>query len=64
VWLSTIDRWANTTFNSLQVRRLLPELERRADEVDAGAAALLEGVIRLALRMRDTPHLYLKFIGD
>jgi hypothetical protein len=63
-WLSTVDDHADTTFNSVQVRRLLPELERRASEVDPAAAALYGEVKRLALVVRDTPHVYLVFIGD
>jgi hypothetical protein len=63
-WLSSIDPWANTVFNSVQMPRLLPELERRAAEVDAVAASLLWEVRRLAVIVREEAHLYLKFVGD
>jgi hypothetical protein len=38
--------------------------ERRVTEVDEATAAIVREVIRLALTVRERPHVYLKVVGD
>lgn len=64
-WTTTIDRYGDTVFNSLQVPHFLEEWRRLATKA-AGPAdvALLQSVERMASRVRHEVHLYLKFYGD
>lgn len=63
--LGSLDPYADTVFNGLQITRFLAELA----EVSAKAQTpeereMISRVVRLAKRVRDETHLYLKFIGD
>jgi hypothetical protein len=63
--LSAIDWYGNTTFNYLQMPRLMKEwqdVERRAATSDE--VALVEGVRNLAEQVAARRHVYLLFFGD
>ena len=63
--LASIDFYADTVFNRMQMERFLTEwtevsMKARAPE----ERELISAIERLACRVRDEVHLYLKFIGD
>jgi hypothetical protein len=63
--LASIDWYGDTVFNSVQMRRFIPEwniLKQRTRNVEE--QQLVAAVERLAERCKDEVHLYLKFIGD
>ena len=65
--LSGIDPYTNTIFNRLQMTRVIDELERRIETMDAGPRRRsVERVLALARESRDDsgPHAYLVFVGD
>lgn len=63
--LSSIDWYGDTIFNYLQAAQLLREwdmLESR--QRDPEAERVLAGIRKLAERLREERHVYLKFYGD
>jgi hypothetical protein len=63
--LSSIDPYADTTFNGLQMSRFLPEwAEVFAKAETSEEKELVARIQAFAKRCRDDSHLYLKFIGD
>jgi hypothetical protein len=64
--LSGIDPYGDTIFNSLQMPRLIKELERRFEAMDAGLKRRTVGrVLGFARECLDaSPHTYLVFVGD
>jgi hypothetical protein len=63
--LGSIDPYADTTFNNLQMRLFLVEwasVSEKARTVDEQLLVSASG--SLARRCRDEVHVYLKFIGD
>lgn len=60
-----IDRYADTTFNHLQMEPFLEELERLRDGTPSDIAReLLVQIEALAHKCQDNYHLCLKFEGD
>lgn len=60
-----IDRYGLTIFNGLQIPTFLSELERvRVNAHTDAEQDLLNAIKDLAVRCREEPHRYLKFIGD
>ena len=63
--LGVIDPYGDTVFNNLQAPRFLSEWQRCAKvSSDPESIRVVEGVRRLAERVRDEVHVYLKFYGD
>jgi hypothetical protein len=63
--LCYVDPYGNTIFNGLQMRPLLEELDRLADECESDEEKEVLTQIRgLAVECRDHTHLYIRFIGD
>jgi hypothetical protein len=63
--LAYIDEYGGTTFNRLQVPRLLEELDEiPTDALDARTREFLERLRGLAERCIREVHTYLKFSGD
>lgn len=63
--LRFVDFWGDTTFNGLQMRALIPELDRLIAATSLPEAhQLLQNIRELAERCRDEIHLYPRFIGD
>lgn len=65
--LAFIDWYGNTVFNRLQADTFLSEwsaIERNIGAEDTRSKELAAGVRRLAERLQETPHVYLKFYGD
>ena len=64
--LSGIDPYGDTVFNYLQMPRLIKELERRFEAMDAGPGRRGVGkVLGVARECLDTPlRPYLMFLGD
>lgn len=64
-WAPTIDWYGDTTFNYLQVEKLLVEWERLTlAYTNPAYQSLLRQVDRLLRHCTQERHLYLKFIGD
>jgi hypothetical protein len=64
-YLRYIDWYGDTVFNRPQMRAFIPEWERLVSQ--AGSASEREiatSVLRMAERVRDEVHLYLRFEGD
>lgn len=63
--LGSIDPYANTVFNSLQMKWFLSEwaevLQKAQTPEEKELVAKIEGMAR---RVQNEPHFYLKFIGD
>jgi hypothetical protein len=63
--LCFVDPYGDTTFNQLQFAPLLDELARlRTSSRKDEAREAIEQVATLVARYRNTPHTYLKLIGD
>ena len=63
--LNEIDLYGNTTFNRLQLRRLIPAWRSLVTGArDAEEELVLSQVLQLALEAQSDVHQYLKFIGD
>jgi hypothetical protein len=64
--LSGIDPYGDTVFNSLQLPRLIKELERRFEAMESGLSRQRVGkVLGVARECQDAPpHTYLVFVGD
>ena len=63
--LQYVDPYGNVIFNHLQMPQLLEELELLIGGVsDRHSIQLLERVRELAVKCRDSNHLYLRFVGD
>lgn len=63
--LRYIDPYSNTIFNGGQMYPILEELDRLvAGTSDDEEKEVLGQVRKLAIRCRDHPQLYLRFIGD
>ena len=63
--LNRIDWYGDTTFNYLQAPQLLAEWEAlTTEERDGEAERVLNGIRKLAERLREERHVYLKFYGD
>jgi hypothetical protein len=60
-----IDPWGGTVFNQGQIPVLLFELtEVRRSSTDPELSGHLDKVIRLAQRVVERSHTYIKFVGD
>lgn len=64
VCLRFLDPWGDATFNHLQVPSLIAELRAARERADAATREHLDGLVALADRVEERPHLYLKFCGD
>jgi hypothetical protein len=63
--LGSIDPYADTVFNNLQMRWFLSEwAEVSAKAQTPEERELVSKIEAMACRVRDEVHLYLKFIGD
>ena len=63
--LGSIDPYADTIFNGLQMNRFLTELAELSGRAQGPEEhALISRIEGMATRARDEPHLYLKFVGD
>lgn len=63
--LGSIDPYADTVFNGLQMKSFLGELAEISLKAQTPEEqALISKVESMAKRARDEVHLYLKFIGD
>lgn len=63
--LSRIDWYGAMVFNYLQAPQLLTEWETMESEKrDPETERVLGGIRKLAERLRDGRHIYLKFYGD
>ena len=63
--LSHIDWYGDTIFNYLQAPQLLTEWETlNVKDRDPETERVLDGIGKLAERLRDDRHIYLKFYGD
>jgi hypothetical protein len=64
-WMSTIDRYGDTTFNRLQAPKVRAELQRLIRASSApDTTAHLQRIDALLERCVAEPHLYVKFYGD
>ena len=61
--LGLVDPYGDTTFSSLQMRTVLPEL-RRLKEVTPNPPSVLGEVEELANECADGVHVFLVFVGD
>lgn len=65
VHLNAVDWYGDTYFNYLQIPRFLVELQTLNASVSTPEERqLLEAINRLATRVGEGRHMYLKFIGD
>jgi hypothetical protein len=65
VFLSGLDEYGDTIFNSLQMRAVIPELERLLTETRSDLERrTVQGVLDLAHRCANEVHMYLVFLGD
>lgn len=63
--LRYIDWYGDTVFNHRQASQFLAEWDALLVETtDAETRRVVEGIRRLAQRLEDERHVYLKFIGD
>lgn len=62
--LGAIDPYGDTTFNRLQIPRLLSELREAARPRNPSDEQWLSELEALAQTVADGYHLYLKFFGD
>lgn len=63
--LSRIDWYGDTIFNYLQAPQLLAEWETlEGKKLDAETERVLDGIRKLAERLSEERHVYLKFYGD
>lgn len=63
--LGSIDPYANTVFNNMQMKWFLSEwAEVSAKAQTQEEKELVSKVAQMARRVQDEVHLYLKFIGD
>jgi hypothetical protein len=63
--LGSIDPYADTVFNRLQMSRFLAELAEFSPKAQMPEEReLVSKIEHMAKRVRDEVHLYLKFIGD
>jgi hypothetical protein len=64
-YLSCIDWYGDTTFNTLQMSRFLPEWHRVLPSARAhGSEALHQRIEALAKQCQQEVHLHLTFLGD
>ncbi len=62
--LRGIDAYADTYFNSIQMRDLWMELAELAQPFEGETRDVLEALIDMAQKGSEEPHNYLVFIGD
>lgn len=63
--LGLVDDYGDTFFSSMQMRRVLPELEHLMKlETDSDSLVFLGEVKELAAECERTPHSFLVFVGD
>ena len=63
--LASIDFYGDTIFNRMQMDRFLSEWKQVSSKAHSPEERqLFSTVEKLALRVRDEVHLYLRFIGD
>ena len=63
--LSRIDWYGDTVFNYLQAPQLLTEWQTlESEKRDPETVRVLDGIRKLAERLREERHVYLKFYGD
>jgi hypothetical protein len=63
--LGSIDPYANTVFNSIQMKWFLAEWSEISAKVQtAEERELVSKIETMARRIQNEPHMYLKFIGD
>jgi hypothetical protein len=59
-----VDPYDDTVFNRSQMRLVVPELHRLAEESSGNEAQAALEIIDLTSRIERKPHLYLLFNGD
>ena len=59
-----IDPYGNTIFNQLQLPVLIAELEELSKRADVEQRATIDRLLEFASGILETPHWYLRFIGD
>ncbi|MGI5226491.1 hypothetical protein [Actinoallomurus sp. CA-142502] len=62
--LGGVDPHDDTVFNRSQMRLVIPELHRLAEETSDGEAQAAQEIIELTGRIEREPHRYLLFNGD
>ncbi|HEX3791684.1 MAG TPA: hypothetical protein VHW44_27735 [Pseudonocardiaceae bacterium] len=62
--LGFVDPYDDTVFNRSQMRLVIPELRKLADDSPADEAQAARELIRLASRIEHETHRYLLFNGD
>jgi hypothetical protein len=62
--IGCIDPYDDTVFNRSQMRLVVPELRRLAEEAPDGEAQAALDIIGLTSRIDRKPHRYLLFNGD
>jgi hypothetical protein len=63
--LSRIDWYGDTIFNHLQAPQLLLEWQTlESKKLDRETQRVLDGIHKLAERLQEERHVYLKFYGD
>jgi hypothetical protein len=62
--LSSIDRYGDTIFNSIQMERLVLEIDAIRDVCTPRQAILLESIAGFCRQGLSRPHRYLWFLGD
>lgn len=62
-WLATIDPYGDTTFNILQIKNVLEELEKLSKQYKEKEAIIIE-IISFINKINQDMHQYIKFIGD
>ena len=62
---SCIQEYGFTVFNQCQAERLVPELDRlMAKTSDAASLTYMAAIKEFAIKCRDRPAIYLRFVGD
>lgn len=62
--LGCVDPYDDTVFNRSQMRLVVPELRRIAEEAPDDEAQAAQEIIELTSRIERKPHRYLLFNGD
>jgi hypothetical protein len=63
-WLSTIDPYGDTLFNSLQVPFVVKELEMLQKDSDEEMGKIISESIKVLRKVENDVHTYIRFIGD
>lgn len=63
-FLESIDSGGDTTFNRLQIPKVIDELEKLSVQVPQEISHRIKDVVAFMRKTEDNPHSYIKFIGD